>query len=61
MKELSYTEKIEMNLSARLLQSKTTVIEHLQVLFSAGLVEQVKTPGKEFAFNHLISKCKTLL
>ena len=61
MEELSVADKIPTDLSMRLGKSKATVVEHLDALVSAGLVERLQTPGKKFVYYRLTQKGKQVL
>jgi len=61
MNELSSADKIPTDISNKLGKSKAAVIEHLQALAEAGLVERVATPGKKFVFYRLTQKGRQTL
>ena len=61
MHELSSADKIPTDISAKLKKSKASVIEHLQALSEAGLVERVAQPGKKFVFYRLTQKGRQTL
>ncbi|MFA6328658.1 MAG: winged helix-turn-helix domain-containing protein [Candidatus Micrarchaeia archaeon] len=61
MEELASSDKIPTDISTRLGKSKAAVVEHLQALSGAGLVERVATPGKKFVFYKLTQKGRQAL
>ncbi len=61
MRELSEAERIPTDLSLKLGKSKATVVEHLDKLVSARLVEKIETPGKKFVYYKLTGKGRTAL
>jgi len=61
MEELSASDKIPTDISARLGKSKAAVVEHLAALSEAGLVERIATPGKKFVFYKLTQKGRQAL
>lgn len=61
LQELSETEKIPTDISLRLGKSKATVIEHLDTLVQAELVERIETPGKKFVYYRLTQKGRQAL
>jgi DNA-binding transcriptional ArsR family regulator len=61
MRELSEAEKIPTDLSTKLGKSKATIVEHLDKLVDAKLVEKLETPGKKFVYYRLTGKGRTAL
>jgi len=61
MEELSVADKIPTDLSIRLGKSKATVVEHLDALVMAGLVERIETQGRKFVYYRLTQKGKQAL
>jgi DNA-binding MarR family transcriptional regulator len=61
LNELVQSEKIPTDLSRRLKRSKATIVEHLDKLIDAGLVERMEEPGKKFVFYRLTQKGRGLL
>jgi DNA-binding MarR family transcriptional regulator len=61
MDELSIADKIPTDLSMRLGKSKATVVEHLDALVCAGLVERIQTQGRKFVYYRLTQKGKQAL
>jgi len=61
MRELSEAERIPTDLSLKIGKSKATVVEHLDKLVSAQLVERIETPGKKFVYYKLTGKGRTAL
>jgi DNA-binding MarR family transcriptional regulator len=51
--EISQSDKIPTDISLRIGKSKSTVVEHLDNLCKAGLVEKISTPEKKFVFYRL--------
>ncbi|MCX8196695.1 MAG: winged helix-turn-helix domain-containing protein [Candidatus Micrarchaeota archaeon] len=56
LSQLFAAERIPTYLSAKLGKSKSTILEHLESLVGAGLVEKVERPGKKFVFYRLTQK-----
>ncbi|MBI4399438.1 winged helix-turn-helix transcriptional regulator [Candidatus Micrarchaeota archaeon] len=61
MAELLQGARIPTDLSSKLGKSKSTIVEHLEKLMEAQLVERIEEPGKKFVFYRLTTKGKSLL
>ena len=61
MEHLSEADRIPTDLSSKLGKSKATIVEHLETLLQAGLVEKLATPGRKFVYYRLTRKGKRLL
>lgn len=61
MEELFVADKIPTDLSLRLGKSKATVVEHLDALVVAGLVEKIVTQGRKFVYYRLTQKGRQAL
>jgi DNA-binding transcriptional ArsR family regulator len=61
LNELQRGERTPTDLSSRLGKSKATVVEHLDRLISAQLVEKIENEGKKFVFYRLTPRGKAVL
>lgn len=56
VKTLSEADRTPSDLSRMLNKSKSTIVEHLEKLINAGLVEKIEKPGYKFVFYSLTNK-----
>ncbi len=56
VKTLSEADRTPSDLSRMLNKSKSTIVEHLEKLINAGLVEKIEKPGYKFVFYSLTRK-----
>ncbi|MCX8194782.1 MAG: winged helix-turn-helix domain-containing protein [Candidatus Micrarchaeota archaeon] len=61
LRELSEADRIPTDLSIKLSKSKATIVEHLEALVEAGLVEKMEQQGKKFVFYRLTRKGRVAL
>jgi DNA-binding transcriptional ArsR family regulator len=61
MGELKDADRIPTDLSLRLGKSKSSIVEHLDALVEAGLVERMQQPGKKFVYYRLTQKGRQIL
>lgn len=59
--EISQSDKIPTDISLRIGKSKSTVVEHLDNLCKAGLVEKISSPEKKFVFYRLSQQGRLFL
>jgi|GEM_PF-965355 len=60
LEELSVADKIPTDLSNRLGKSKATIVEHLDTLVCAGIVERIETEGRKFVYYRLTQRGKQI-
>ncbi|VVB65519.1 von Willebrand factor type A domain protein [Candidatus Gugararchaeum adminiculabundum] len=61
LQELLEGDRTPTDLSSKLGKSKSTVVEHLDKMVEAGMIEKIERPGKKFVFYKLTRKGKDAL